>query len=184
MTTSLLTLAEAKAQLGMTSTANDVELQAYCDSAAAIVERYVGPIDQRTITETTDRECTALLALGTLPAVSVESVASIYSWGPTWTGADLLVDLEHGAVRLANGLHFWSGPFTLTYTAGRASIPPALNLAGRMLVQHLWKSQRGGAKRPGLGLGDDANQVPSYGFELPGRVVVLLEPFLQPGGFA
>lgn len=181
----LLTLDEAKAQLNITTTSHDVELQAYIDSVTAMVEWYVGPVEPRTVTETVNGRGPTL-ALTQIPVVSLTSLTPLVLGGLALEVAGLVVDTERGIIRREIGDPFYGGPWTATYTAGRGSIPPTLNLAGRMLVQHLWRTQQGPG-RPGLGGNDDydVNQpVPGFGYAVPNRVLQLLQPYRLPPGVA
>jgi hypothetical protein len=65
------------------------------------------------------------------------------------------------------------------YTAGYAVVPAELKLAGLLLLQHLWATQRGGARRPGLG-GDDSGGPSDYD-AFPSRVEEILANYYTPG---
>ncbi|WP_438478962.1 head-tail connector protein [Streptomyces asiaticus] len=186
----LLTLDEAKAQLNITTTTHDEELQAYIDSITAMVEWYVGPVEPREVTETVNGRGPTL-ALSQIPVMSLTSLTPLLLGGLALDVSDLVVDNEQGIIRRKIGDAFYGGvfyggPWTAAYTAGRSSIPPTLNLAGRMLVQHLWRTQQGPG-RPGLGGADDfdpAQPVPGFGYAVPNRVLQLLQPYRLPPGVA
>ncbi|MGA6159594.1 head-tail connector protein [Stenotrophomonas sp. NPDC087984] len=181
----LLTLDEAKAQLNLTTDTHDVELQAYVDSITAMVEWYTGPVEPRTVTEAVNGRGPTL-ALAQIPVVSLTSITPIIAGGLALDVADLVVDGTHGIVRRVTGDVFYGGPWTIVYAAGRESVPPTLNLAGRMLIQHLWRTQQGPG-RPGLGGADDfdvTQPVPGFGYAVPNRVLQLLQPYRLPPGVA
>lgn len=99
--------------------------------------------------------------------------------------ARLHVDGPSGVIRRLDGGSFSGGPWTAVYTAGRGDIPPTINLAARILLQHLWRTQRGAAR--GGGPADDfsvTEPIPGFGYAVPNRVLQLLESFKQPPGIA
>ncbi|AEM87085.1 head-tail connector protein [Streptomyces violaceusniger] len=181
----LLTLDEAKAQLNLTTVTHDVELQAYVDSITAMVEWYVGPVEPQSVTETVNGR-RGTLCLTRIPVVSLTSFTPILTGGTALTVADVTVDPLTGVVRRKDGGTFCGGPWTAAYTAGRDAVPPTLNLAARMLIQHLWRTQQGPG-RPGLGGADDfdvTQPVPGFGYAVPNRVLQLLQPYRLPPGVA
>ncbi|MGW3427497.1 hypothetical protein ACWDHW_06010 [Streptomyces melanosporofaciens] len=181
----LLTLDEAKTQLNLTTVTHDVELQAYVDSVTAMVEWYVGPVENRAVSETVSGRGPTL-CLTHVPVVSLTSFTPVLTGGAALAVSDVTVDLPTGIVRRLNGAAFSGGPWTAAYMAGRGSVPPTLNLAARMLIQHLWRTQQGPG-RPGLGGNDDfdvTQPVPGFGYAVPNRVLQLLQPYRLPPGVA
>lgn len=183
----LLSLAEAKAQLDIDSTSHDVELQAYIDGLTAVIERYVGPVENRAVTETVNGHGTTL-CLRQIPVVSLTSFTPVLTSGRAITVSDVAVDLPTGVVRRLDGGTFCGGPWTASYTAGRGTVPPTINLAARILLQHLWRTQYGASRGLGsIGGGDDfsvTEPIPGFGYAVPNRVLQLLEPFKLPPGVA
>ena len=177
----ILTLADAKAQLNITDSSSDAELQVYVDSVAAAIEHIVGPVETRSVTEVVDGYET--LCLRQPPVVSVTSVTSIYPGGPTWATGLLFLDGELGVVRRIDRAGFSFGPFTVVYQAGRGSVPPAINLAARIVLAHLWETQRGSRGRTGIGM-TDVTPVPGFGYMMPNQALALLEPFARISGIA
>lgn len=180
----LLTLEEAKEQLNITSSSSDVELQAYIDSLTAVVERYVGPVEQREVSETV--EGGAVVCLRRTPVVALTAFTPLLTGGTSVEVVDVVVDGSTGIVRRVDGGRLTGGPWTVTYTAGRGEVPATINLAARMLLQHLWRTQNS-ARAPVFGGGDDfsvGDPVPGFGFAVPNRVLQLLEPYRLPPGVA
>lgn len=180
----LLTLAEAKAQLDIDGTSDDVELQAYIDALTPVIERYTGPVETREVTETVDGRSTRL-ALTQVPAVSLTSLTPLLLGGLVIDVADLYLDGDSGVLRRKNGGVFYGGPWTAVYTAGRGAVPPTINLAARILLQHLWRTQYGAAR--GGGGSDDyavTEPVAGWGYAIPNRVLQLLEAYRVPPGVA
>jgi hypothetical protein len=180
----IITLAEAKAQLDIESGGDDDELQAYIDGITAPIENLVGVVEQREITETVNGTGTTLSLLKT-PAVTLVSATPQLTGGTALDVAQLHLDGTTGIVRRLSGGRFYGGPWTFTYTAGRAEEMPTIKLAARILIQHLWRTQFGSAR--GQGGSDDysvSEPIPGFGYAVPNRVLQLLEPFKLPPGVA
>ncbi|MBU8549790.1 phage gp6-like head-tail connector protein [Streptomyces sp. Babs14] len=183
----LLTLAEAKAQLNITSDADDTELTAYIEAVGPVIERFVGPVEPQEVVETHDvpRDGGRVLVLRRLPVMSLTSVVPVLAGGPAYDVGTLVLDGDTGVVQRVDG-GWLRGPLRVTYQAGRANVPATINLAARMLVQHLWRTQNAG-RGPVLAGGDDfsvSEPVPGFGYAVPNRVLQLLEPFRLPPGVA
>ncbi|MFG2747247.1 head-tail connector protein [Streptomyces chartreusis] len=181
----LLTLAEAKAQLDIDTTTHDTELQTYIDALTATIERIVGPVENRTVTEVIEGRSTTL-CLKSVPAVSLTSVTPVHTSGDTLSVADLHLDGTTGIVRRLDGGTFRGGLWTWVYVAGRGTVAPTINLASRILLQHLWRTQYGAA-RGNIGGGDDYDvnePVVGWGYAIPNRVLQLLEPYKVPPAVA
>jgi hypothetical protein len=181
----LLTLAEAKAQLDIETTASDTELQVYIEGVTAAIEAHVGPVENRSVTETHDIPSggARVLVLRQTPAVSLTSVTAILATGTEYDPAGLDLDPDTGTVRRVDGGRLY-GPLRFTYTAGRGDVPAAINLAARIMVQHLWRTQFGASRgMSSIGGGDDfsvTEAVPGWGYAIPNRVLQLLERYKLP----
>jgi hypothetical protein len=183
----LLTLEEAKQQLDIETTAHDVELQAYVDALTATIEQHVGPVENRQVTETV-RGHGRTMVLTQAPVVSLTSFTPLQAGGWQLAVADLVLDNERGVIRRWDRGLFYGGPWSVVYTAGRGSVPPTINLAARILLQHLWRTQYGASRGvAGIGGGDDfsvTEPVAGWGYAIPNRALQLLEPFKAPPGVA
>ena len=183
----LLTLADAKAQLDIETSTHDTELQVYIDAMTAVIERHVGPVENRVVTETVSGRGTTLCLLQ-VPVVSLTSLTPIVLGGLPLTTADVVVDNELGVIRRVNGSVFYGGPWTAVYTAGRGSVPPTIKLAALILLQHLWRTQYGASRGlSGIGGGEDysvTEPIPGWGYAIPNRVLQLLEAYKAPPGVA
>jgi hypothetical protein len=179
-----LSLADAKKQLNSTTTVNDDELRLYVEAACDEVEQWVGPIARRQITSefvdlmgrTVFNELTTAgtraFVLRNRPVISIDTVVSAILAGVTYTPTDFYVDTNTGIVRRYDGGSIF-GPLLVTYTVGRPVVPAWATLAAGIITQHLWKTQRGPARRPGSS--DDQQLVPGIGFMIPGMAAELLE---------
>ncbi|MFS8200479.1 head-tail connector protein (plasmid) [Streptomyces sp. CWNU-52B] len=182
----LLTLEEAKAQLDIDGTGDDTELAVYVEALTAAIERHVGPVETREFTETIEGRG-ASLCLSHVPAVALVSVTPAVEVGDALDLAALVLDGGPGIVRYRGG-SFAGTLWRVVYTAGRGSVPPTINLAARILLQHLWRTQYGASRGlSSVGGGDDfsvTEAVPGWGYAIPNRVLQLLEPYKVPPGVA
>lgn len=174
----LLTLDELKAQLNITSTTHDDELNAYVQAAIDYVNSVCGPTDNVTVVETHyGYGGTGVLVLKQSPVVSVSAVTSAQTSNPTdYDASTFVLDSSTGLLRLTDG-GVWSLPVTVTYLAGRTEVPAALNLAARIIAAHLWETQRGNSRGRPIAGADDADVSPSAGYSIPRRAVELLAPY-------
>lgn len=183
----LLTLAEAKAQLDIETATHDTELQVYVDALTAAIERHVGPVENRTVTETTTAGG-ATLCLSHIPVVTLTSLAPVLTDGTAVAVSEVALDGATGILRRKDNAGFCGGPWTATYTAGRGTVPATIKLAALILLQHLWRTQYGASRGlSGIGGGDDfsvTEPVPGWGYAVPNRVLQLLEPYKVPPGVA
>ncbi|MFJ8791400.1 hypothetical protein [Streptomyces sp. NPDC102462] len=185
---SLISLEEAKQQLDIESDASDAELRVYVDALDAVIEGIVGPVANRTVTEVVDGSG-PVLCLRQVPAVSLTSATPVLTNGTALDVSGLHLDGATGIVRRLDGGCFRGGPWTFAYVAGRGDAALAtINLAARILLQHLWRTQYGASRGlAGVGGADDFNvtePVPGYGYAIPNRVLQLLEPYKAPPGVA
>ncbi|MGW6743784.1 head-tail connector protein [Streptomyces sp. NPDC055025] len=182
----LLTLADAKAQLDIVTDAHDIELAAYVEGVTSAIEAHIGPVENRSVTETYTIPAAGawVLVLRQTPSVSLTSVVPVLTRGTGYDTDGLDLDPATGAVRRLNGGRLY-GPLRITYTAGRGEVPATINLAARIMLQHLWRTQYGAAQGAGRDDGFDVNQpTPGWGYAIPARVLELLEPFKLPPAVA
>ncbi|NUP24014.1 MAG: phage gp6-like head-tail connector protein [Streptomyces sp.] len=139
----VVSLAEAKAQLNIDAenTEDDAEIQGFIRSVTAICERYAGSLTRTIHVETHTGGYG--MALAHPPILSLTSVTAIQQGSTDQAVGDLALDATNGIVRrLDRGRMV--GPFTVTYVAGRTSIPPNVRQAALIILQHMWETQRGG----------------------------------------
>ncbi|MEV4000999.1 head-tail connector protein [Actinomadura sp. NPDC049753] len=176
--TDIIDLAAAKEQLNIDpdNTDSDAELALYVSAATEVVERYVGAVIQRPVTERFDGGRSALL----LSALPVASVTSVTVGGSVLDAAGVAVS-ESGVLTRVSGsarMNFSSGTQTVevVYVAGRAAsvaeVPARYQLAARIIVQHMWETQRPAAQGPFSQASDDYD--PRYAYSVPRRAQELL----------
>jgi hypothetical protein len=192
--TSVLPLQDAKDQLNIpaSNTGSDTEIQSYIATIESSLERATGgPVVNRVITERAEMMSgQTVIAVRRRPLVSVVSIASA-SGGAIDISAGLDLDVNAGLIRRKLGLPFY-GPFfqwlpqvSVVYIAGwGASVPPAFNSFARIVLQHLWWSQRAPALQGPLAGGSEVI-IPGFGFAIPNAAAELLNgsqdgiPFLS-----
>lgn len=193
----LLTVQEASQFLRLSNTLDDVEVAEMVSAASSIIARRIGPVTPTSVVETYDGGGTQIM-LRQLPVISVTSVmeswgfTTIYTLTPTVLDGTVTnlgnfgysLDTRVGLLtRRAAGttVPFAGGRqnITVAYTAGYATIPNDLKLAAKLLVQHFYATQRGGARRPGMG-GDDAQPASHYD-DMPSRVEQILDGYDNDG---
>ena len=191
--TSVLPLQDAKDALNIpqATTTSDAEIASYIATIEASLERATGgPLVNRVVVERSEMMAQqTVILVRQRPLVSVTSIASASGSAIDISGG-LDLDVNAGTIRRKLGLPFY-GPFftwlpqcTVTYVAGwGTSVPAAFNSFARVVIQHLWNSQRGPAALP-MG-GGEMTQVPGFGFLVPNLAAEMLSgsqggvPFLS-----
>ncbi|MFD1656994.1 hypothetical protein ACFSL4_01770 [Streptomyces caeni] len=184
----LFSLADGKKHLNIaaTSTGDDEELRDWIAATTMVVEHFVGPCARRTVTERHSFSVADVRVLRHTPALALTSVVPVLTSGTTYNPVDLDLDEETGIVQRKDGGLLY-GPLRFTYTAGRAVITPNISAAGRIILQHLWETQRGAMGGVRLGGGNDfsvSEPIPGLGYAVPNRALELLEPDRTPPGVA
>lgn len=175
----VLTLADAKTHLNITTLAHDAELSSVIPAAEAAIAQRVGPLEPTSVTARLSG--TTGLVLPVYPLISLTSVAN--SAGTALAVADFTVDPATGVLEYVSGSHFTSPYYTVTYQAGRAvgALPADLTIAVKELTRHLWESQRSPARFPGSTISEGPVASPGAAYLLPYRVQELIAPHVQYG---
>lgn len=163
----IISLTDAKQQLNMTGTSDDEELRTFLEAGSLVVARLRGEaIVRQTVVE--EHYARGRVALNCPPVLSLTSVVRVDGTF-SWTVSDLHVS-PAGVVKPKLGLGLY-GDIIFTYVAGYTVVPADTALAARIIIQHLWETQRGsrGVPRPGLSDG-----VVVAGYAIPNRAVELL----------
>jgi hypothetical protein len=163
----IVSLADARAQLNFRAaeTSDDDELRGFIGAATGAVERALGRVVvRRSVTDRFEMSgAVAELLLRNVPVLSLTSAVSA-DGATTWSTAGLRVDAETGLVTVASGPAF-TGALDVTYQAGEVVVPEDYRLAGKIILQHLWETQRG---TMGVQLGgDNEPYMPGRGFAIP-----------------
>lgn len=156
---SLVSLADVKDTLNIagTTTTYDDELRAYMEAATSAAEDHRDEVLAKR-TFVWEHRCSGYdtLVLPKRPVVSLTSVVAI-DGGATYSVNNIHVNNSTGRLTSLSGSSF-QGLLVFTYVAGYSVIPSAYSLAVRMIIQHLWETQRGpmGASRFAGSLDDAA----------------------------
>ena len=176
---SILSLAVAKAHLNMSQdrTADDDELRAMIEAVTAVIERHRGEVvARRTIVEDNPAGSGAHIALLYHPVVSVTSMLDVN--GAAMATGDYFLDAQNGILTALGGVG--RKPRRVTYVAGYMSVPANYILAAKIILGHLWQTQRiqNIGTQPTLGnqsRREDAIVTPSgMGYAIPHRAIELL----------
>ncbi|HEY9417813.1 MAG TPA: phage head-tail connector protein [Pseudonocardia sp.] len=178
---SLLSLADAKAHLNITTTTHDDELREYLEACTKVVESYVGPIVRRTHT----RRVSGYRCAIPLPHTQVTAVTNItvISDGTSpITLSDLSINTAAGIVSLKSGGSFPYGDMDWTYTVGRSYVESNWTLAAKLILQTRWQQKLGN-------LPSTQGDFPGYvvsgaGYLVPYAAVALMQPDQVSAGFA
>jgi hypothetical protein len=142
--TTIINLSEIKLHLNISpsNTADDDELMEFVRAATDIVESKVGNVVARTIVERQNGN-QASLWLKEPPVISITSITPWKTFGAGYSVNLVKLDKSYGRVERLDGYPFVGGPFEVTYRSGREFTPPAVSLAVKMIIDHLWTTQRG-----------------------------------------
>ena len=197
----LLSLAEAKATLGQSAAATDLDttIASYVTAVSRMLDEACGPLVTRTVTaEKYSGDGTAIIKLRQMPASAITSCTeyqgttavtlTVETIGTT-PSAGCILDPATGLLyRRAGG---WDdawypgrGNISVTYTAGRyantAAVDARVKRAAGMLLRHLWAIDKGSGN---MMFGEVDMPIP-MGFAIPNRVREMLSDFWLVPGFA
>lgn len=150
---SVPTLSDVKTALNITGSTYDDLLYVYLNAALKMIEARTGPSSVVTKTETVQTNSNMLL-LRYRPVVAITSITANLTGWPDYTAADVAFDARSGAV-WRKDMGTLAGSYDVTYTAGWETFPDNYHLATLITIQHLWRTQRGGSKRPNQGGTDE-----------------------------
>ncbi len=197
MTTYIVKFSDAISELNLPGTPSDggVKLQNFINAAQAVIEDMVGHVIDTTVTEIYDGGNTTIY-LRQLPVLSITSIVETiglidYNLTNQPVGAPVdnfgfsLDDPNTGRItrRSAGSQPFPfyknTGNVSVTYTAGRTTVPPNIYLATLELLRFWWQQGQQGL-RPGFGqpTADTGSPTP-MGFLVPNRVKELCQPSLR-----
>lgn len=190
----IITTQEAKDFLNITVTTFDSELALFVQAASQMITNRIGVVTgSPTVDEWHDGGSDRIVLRNQGPIASVTSVTETYGSvtrtltqvtidsGSAGDAYSYSVDLNRGLlVRRASGVAvaFAAGVRNVhvTYVAGYATTPEDIKQAAKVLVKHLWQTQRGGPKASNGTMPDGAT---AYTF--PHRVEEILSPYIVPG---
>lgn len=177
----IISLADAKAHLNISTTTYDDELREYLEAATEIIESYIGPVVRRSHTA---RVCgyRTRIPLPHTQVLAVTSITIVRDGTTPITLSDLAIDAQAGVISYKNGTYFPYGEMDVAYTVGRTEVKANWTLAAKIIVAHNWSTQLGNL--PSI-QGDSPGYVVSgAGYLVPYRAISLLIPDGVPAGFA
>ncbi|CAM5617345.1 hypothetical protein SALBM135S_05886 [Streptomyces alboniger] len=162
--------------------ADDEEIRDWIEACTRAVEQFVGPVVVRSVSDTVRFSTARSVALSLIPALDITSVTQLRPGGPAYTVDDLILDPDTGLVEHA-GAERLHGPLRITYRVGRLIVPANIRNAGKIILQHLWRTRQGpGRPQRGTDDYDVTEPLPGLGFAIPNRAVQLLDPDRLPPG--
>jgi len=173
------------------ASANQEEIRRFIDAAQDLAENYVGAVlGRRTISSELYDGNVDALRLRNPRAVSITSVyengalldSSQYQLDPTGQRLYRLTTTSLSSNAFGAYGYWASGvnSVSVTYVAGFAVTPPAVQQGVLEIIRHLWQTQRGVTNvMSRTGSGDDFYTGSTY--SLPRRAMELLDPASLPG---
>lgn len=151
----VISLVDAKEHLNITTSLYDEELRGWIEVCTEITEMLTGrTIARRTITERQYlRQPVRELTLLASPAVSLTSITSLDGLAGSWDPAGFDLDPDTNVVRALPSTSYLYGLVRFVYVAGWSLAPAKVVGGAKMILRHLWETQRSGvgSKAPGRG---------------------------------
>ena len=181
---SIVSLADAKAFLNITTSTNDEEIRSFVLAATTMVEEYT---NRAFVSRSMTRRYSGLTGTDRINApVGMTAVATVVENGVTLTPT---VDYDLDPISVV--LYRRSGTYytrywlpgilniSITGTVGSNTIPADVRHATLLLIEHLWDTQRGGMTTVlGQESADEYNPQASY--SMPRRVAEILDNYQIP----
>jgi Phage gp6-like head-tail connector protein len=177
-----VSLDDAKAYLNITDTKSDDELRQFIASAEAAISNRCGPLVPTEVTRTVTAYGNQLV-LPVIPALSLTSMTRTADSTTVDVGMFTLRPSGVATVTSGVAMYFSPGDYTVTWMAGRSTIPADLYRAVLEMLRNLWETQRGGSTSGGMpGAGFDQEVATrDAAFAWPWRVEQLVAPYIQLG---
>ena len=171
---SLISLADAKAHLNITTTTQDDELREFLEAATRVVESYVGPIVTRTYKRRINMRYRRYIHLPHKQVTAITALVLVADGSTPIAISDLTVDSTTGIVSFKTpGGIFPYNDMDITYTVGRSYVEPNWTLAAKMIIAHNWQSQLGNL--PSVQGNDSGDAVTGSGYLVPYQAIGLLD---------
>ncbi|MFI7394015.1 hypothetical protein [Streptomyces tendae] len=179
----ILSLADARKHLNRVSTTDNDELRFWINATTKAVEYFVGPVVARSFTEEHWLRHARAVVLHRTPVLALTAVDAVLTGVSAYNVDSLHVDRDTGEVVLVTGERL-DGALRFTYRAGRTIIPENITAGARIILEHLWLTQRGSGGGLAGGGQDVTEPIPGLGYAIPNRALQLLEPDRLPPGVA
>lgn len=139
---SIMSLATAKRHLNMTleNTSEDDELQSMIEAVTSVVERHRGEVvARRVVVEHEPMGSCDRIALMYHPVISVTSIEDERGVSVPTNG--WMLDSQNG-ILTARTAQYSNRSLVVTYIAGYTQIPAHYILAAKIILHHMWQTQR------------------------------------------
>jgi hypothetical protein len=181
----MLGLDEAKDYLNISldNHVHDDEIGGFIRTLVPAVEYFAGPVEPKTYRRTVHGYFEVVLS----PAPIIE-ITSVNSYGAAIDPLLLTVDSELGIVYYSDlRTVFPRGRLDFTFVAGRRIIPENISHGAKVILDHLWQTQRGRGRSTTTvrrSSADDTTFVPGLGYSVPNRAIEMLKPSSLRTGLA
>jgi hypothetical protein len=181
----LIGLDEAKDYLNISldNHVHDDEVSSFIRTLVPAVEFFAGPVEPKTVRRSAHGYFEVVLS----PAPIIE-ITSVNSYGGPIDPALLTVDAELGIVYYTDLVTvFPRGRLDFTFVVGRRIIPENIGHGAKVILDHLWQTQRGRGRSTTTvrrSSADDTTFVPGLGYSVPNRAIEMLKPSSLRTGLA
>jgi len=193
----IITLQQAKDTLNITTTQYDTELPQYITAASVLWEMRVGPVAGSPTYDEFYNGGSPTIVVRHPPIQSVTSITESWGASTSYTLVNQVVDSGSNVGFYGYSVDLARGVFTrrasavatqfapgvqnihIVYVAGFATTPADIVQAVALLTSHLWETQRGATRRPGMG-GEDGYD-PRASYTWPRRVQEIAASRYIPG---
>jgi hypothetical protein len=173
----IISLPETKQFLNIPdiNTSDDEEIRGYLEAVTTVIENWRNEkMVRQTVIERHDVRRTHQLTIRTGPLISVTEIKRV-DGSFTWDVAQLDVDTARGTVSTVTGFPEFYGFIKVTVVVGYSVIPANFSLAAKIIVGHLWATQRQPAIGGSVFSSGETDSTPSgFGFSIPNRAAELL----------
>lgn len=190
-TRNVISLADAKDLLRITSTQFDADIRFFIASITRFIDRYCGTVAPVQVTERHESGG-RIMMLRKVPIYQpagqpypIVAITPVLTYGVPYPDLSLItVDKTNGEMRHTIGLPWYWGAYDVTYWSGRTVTSENIQLGSQIMLKHLWALERNNGRPSGFtpGAADDTTLM--YGFAIPNRALEVLEPDRTPAGIA
>ena len=165
---------------------HDEEISGFIRTLTPAVEYLVGPVEPKTYRRKVFGS--SELVLPVAPIISVTSVTPQFGGLAPIDTSLLSVDSESGTIYYTDLVTcFPRCALNVVVVAGRYIVDEAISHAAKVILAHLWETQRGRAATTTVtrrSSSDDTTVLPGFGFSIPNRAIELLKPLSLKTGLA
>jgi hypothetical protein len=165
---------------------HDDEISGFIRTLTPAVEYLAGPVEPKTYRRKVFGSTELVMPVA--PIISVTSVTPQYGGIPAIDTSLLTVDKDSGVIYYTDLVTcFPRCPLYVVFIAGRYIVDEAISHAAKIILAHLWETQRGRGAQTTVtrrSSSDDTTVLPGFGFSIPNRAIELLKPLSLKTGLA